>query len=213
MPSQAQAAFESALVDVDNLMWFHENEGGDAPGRRGTHFGSLNKSAIVLLCAAWETYVESVIVECAGWNISRAATPADMLKSIRHLVSAQVRQGKDESTWQRVAGEGWKDLSRSVVQSRVAVLNTPKHGPVSELILNVLGVRELGNNWHWHRNPIGGPAGRLDDFVRLRGSIAHGERLPRSVTKANVTAARDLLTRLVGAVETRLRQERLLPRR
>lgn len=212
MPSSAQAAFENALSDVDNLMWFHENEGGDAPGRRAGHFGSLNKSAVVLLCAAWETYIETVITECAARNISRAASPADMLKSIRRLVSSHVREGKDESTWQRIAGDGWKDLSKSVVQSKVGALNTPKQGPVSDLMLSVLGVRDVTNNWVWHRNPLGTPASRLNDFVRLRGSIAHGERLPRSVTKANVTSARDLLTRLVQAVDSRLQQERSLPR-
>lgn len=210
MASEAKVSFESALADVDNLLWFHENEGGEAPGRRGGHFGSLNKSAIVLLCAAWETYVEAVIQECADRNIAAAATPADILRSLQKLIQSYIRQAKNESTWQLAAGDGWRELGRAVVRSKVNALNTPKHGQVTDLMLSILGVREIGRTWTWHRNPVGEPARRLNDFVRLRGAIAHGERLPRSVTKANVTAAYDLLTRLVEAVEARLILEGLL---
>jgi hypothetical protein len=72
-------------------------------------------------------------------------------------------------------------------------------------------VKDVGKNWTWHKNPVGVPSGKLDDFVKLRGSIAHGEKLAATVTKAQVTAARDLLSRLVDAVEARLFNDGLIP--
>lgn len=210
MPSNSKTSFVRALEDVDNLLWFHENEGGGGQGRRGSHFQSLNKSAIVLLCAAWETYVETVIRECADKSIDAAEAPSEMLRPLQKVTQIHIRDGKVENAWLSVAGEGWKDLTRSVVQTRVAALNTPKPGPIKELMKVLLGVPDATANWFWHRNPLGTPADRLVAFVALRGSIAHGERLPQTVTKARVTQAYDLVERLVDCVEAKLAEEDLL---
>ena len=211
MASEARAFFTVALDDVANLMWFHENEGGGAPGKRAAHFGSLNKSAIVLLCAAWESYIEFVICEAADRNIQYAASPDAMLKSLKKLVGSHVRDGKDESTWQLLAGDGWKNLAKSVVRAKVGSLNTPKSHQITELMSSVLDVRDICANWTWHKNPVGVPSAKLNDFVKLRGAIAHGEKLSFTVTKAQVTTAQDLLERLVDIVEARLINEGLIP--
>ena len=211
MPSDAKTAFTRALADVENLIWFHENEGGLGQGRRPAHFQSLNKSAVVLLCASWEIYIEMVILECAERSIAGAATPHAMLKSLQKLVQAHVRTGKVENAWQSVAGEGWKDLARSMAKNRVAALNTPKPGPVTELMDTVLGVDDIKTNWSWKNSPDGVPAQRLLDFVTLRGSIAHGEQLDEGLTKARVQTSQRLIVRLVNCVEAKLLAEHLLP--
>jgi hypothetical protein len=211
MASAAYDAFERALTDVDNLMWFHESEGGDAPGRRAAYFEALNKSAIVLLCAAWESYVEFVISEAAQANIDAAAGPDQMLKSLRKLTGSLVRSSSDERLWQQVAGDGWRDLSKAAVAAKVGALNTPKPVQVKELFSTVLGVEDIGSNWTWAKNPLGRPAETLKDFVTLRGSIAHGERRPRAVTKADVTKYRRAIERLVNCVEAALVAAELMP--
>jgi RiboL-PSP-HEPN len=210
MPSNALVLFENALVDIDNLMWFHENEGGDGPGKRPIQFSSLNKSAIVLLCAAWESYVEAVVCEAAAQCIDSSATPDAMPKSLKKLVSSHVREGKDESAWQLAAGDGWRTLAQAVVQTRVNALNTPRLGQISDLMLATLGVKDIGNNWEWHKNPLGTPSEKLSDFIRLRGSIAHGEQMKRFIKKSEVTKARELLTKLAMKVEERLVEDELL---
>lgn len=210
MPSRAFVAFYRALNDVNNLMVFHENEGGNQPGRRPERLQSLNKSAIVLLCAAWESYIEAIICECTDANVDAATKPTDMLKPLRKLVSSHIREGKDESTWQLAAGDGWKALTKDVVKAKVGQLNTPKKGPVSELMHTILGTSEIENDWTWHRNPAGEPARKLNEFVSLRGGIAHGEQMGYAITKAHVTRAKDLLERLVKKVEDRLTADGLL---
>jgi hypothetical protein len=210
MPSAAKSSFERALIDVDNVLWFHANEGGDGRGKRGKHFESLNKSAAVLLCAAWEIYVETVIMECVDRNLEAATVPTEMLKSLQKLTQAHVRNGKVENAWQSVAGEGWKDLTRSLAQSRVGGLNTPKPGPITELMDGVLGIDDIKDNWSWHKNPIGTPADKLKAFVSLRGGIAHGEQLEQTLTKAKVEAAYQTIMHLVDCVEAKLVEEDLL---
>lgn len=211
MPSAAKGSFSQALVDVDNLLWFHENEGGNRRGRRGAHFQSLNKSAIVLLCAAWETYIETVILECVDHNVDAVNTPDAMLRSLQKITQTHIREGKVENAWVSVAGDGWKELTKSLVRNRVSALNTPKPGPVTELMKSVLGIDDIKENWTWHRNPLGTPSENLKLFVTRRGAISHGEQLPETVTRASVTAAYDLVSRLVDCVEAKLVLEGLLP--
>src|ERR1700761_9097270 len=120
MPSAAQGSFDRALDDVDNVLWFHEDAGGQGQGKRGRHVQSLNKSAAVLLCAAWEIYIETVIIECVERNLQTATAPNEMLRSLQKLTQRHIREGKVENAWQSVAGEGWKELTRSLARSRVA---------------------------------------------------------------------------------------------
>jgi hypothetical protein len=210
MPSAAQDSFEQALEDVDNVLWFHESAGGQGQGKRGRHFQSLNKSAAVLLCAAWEIYIETVVMECVERNVDSATIPTEMLRSLQRLTQRHIREGKVENAWQSVAGEGWRELTKSLARGHVAALNTPKPGPITELFKSVLGVEDIKDNWVWHKNPLGGPSEKLKNFVSLRGSIAHGEQLPETLTKARVEAAYDLVDRLVECVEIKLVNEGLL---
>ena len=78
--SRAKASFKAALGDVTNVLGFHEGIGGKGRGRRPDSLSSLNKSGIVLLCAAWESYVEAVIVDCAENNVAKATKPSDLRK-------------------------------------------------------------------------------------------------------------------------------------
>jgi hypothetical protein len=209
--SQAKASFEAALRDVTNLLQFHEVVGGQGPGRRPDTLGSLNKSGIVLLCATWESYIEFVIIECAEQHIAAARRPGDMRKSLSKLVASVVRNEKDDRAWQKVAGNGWREVGLSAVKEKVGALNTPKSKNISNLFHDLLDVQDIESNWQWHRSVLGVAKTRLDDFVGLRGSIAHGERRNENITKVQVTQAQDLITRLVEKVEERLTTENLLP--
>lgn len=187
-------------------MNFHEQVGGVAPGRRSVSLSSLNKSGIVLLCAAWETYVESVSKEKAFRKIRLAQQPSDLPKPIFRLVTAHIRGDKNESVWTALAGRGWKDVAQSVVDQRIRSLNTPKPGPVRELFKAVNGVSDITDNWLWRRNDQQRVLGRLNDFVTLRGAIAHGDNLGYTVTKYHLNYGTDLILRLVECVEERLRR-------
>lgn len=200
----------AALGDVENLLHFHQEVGGHGPGRRPDNLSSLNKSGIVLLCATWESYVEFVIAECAERHVMAAATPNSMLKSLSKLVASIIRNDKDDRAWQNVAGKGWRNVALRAVKTRVATLNTPKTANVSGLFRDLLDVKDIENDWFWQKSKLEVAQTRLDEFVTLRGSIAHGEPRTANITKMRVTDAQDLITRLVDKIEARLKSEKLL---
>lgn len=102
-------------------------------------------------------------------------------------------------------------MARSVVLTRVGGLNTPKSGPVTDLFKVTLGVEDIKANWTWHRNPLGTPAEKLNAFVSLRGSIAHGEQQKQAVTLSGVRTSYDLVERIANCVEEKLQELHLLP--
>ncbi|MBV1830801.1 hypothetical protein HNW77_07280 [Komagataeibacter sp. AV436] len=210
MPSDAHTHFTTSLNDVNHLLWFHENAGGGGQGRRSSEFQALNKSAIVLICAAWESYVETVIMECAKKSIESATGPDQMLRPLKKITQNHIRCGKVENTWQLVAGDGWRALTTSLVNSRVSGFNTPKPGPVKELFKEIIGIQDITNDWQWHHNPLGTPENRLKEFVQLRGAIAHGAILERTIRKVDVTSAKDLISRIVEIVDGRLVRENFI---
>lgn len=208
--SKAENGFKTSVSDVKHLMEFHEEVGGTAPGKREYRLQSLNKSAVVLLCAAWESYVEDVIRECADVAIGKAKLASDLPKALQGLIVKTIEADKHELAMLSLAGEGWRDRAKSAVESVVAPFNTPKAQRVATLFKTVLGVADIHKGWSWHKNQNGEPATRLDEFVELRGAIAHGGVTGGSVNKIQVTQALDLIERIIATVETRLKNDALL---
>jgi len=62
MPSRAFDTLQTRLADVDDLLNAHAVVGGTEPGRRRGLAG-LNRSAVVMLCAHLEGYVEDLFSE------------------------------------------------------------------------------------------------------------------------------------------------------
>lgn len=208
--SKSKEAFVIALKDVKNLQHFHTAVGGSGVGRRSDNFSSLNKSGIVLLCASWEIYVEQIVIECTNIHLENVVTPDTMLSSLSKLVTKFLDKEKDDRAWHKIVNDGWKGIVRSAVATRVGILNTPKTAQVSSLFEELLNINNITSNWSWHRCSNQYAMARLNEFVTLRGSIAHGERQSANITKATVLAAQDLVTRLIDKIEDRLLQDGLL---
>ena len=111
---------------------------------------------------------------------------------------------KNESVWTSLIGAGWKSVANSVVEERTKALNTPKPGPVRELFRSVIGTDDVTSDWCWAKNDRNRVLERLSSFVSLRGSIAHGEQLAETVTKARLAKERELIVRIVERVEMRV---------
>lgn len=95
MPSNALAKFESnLLVDVDRLIESHGQLNHQGMGRRG--LGHITRSGVLMLCAAWELYLEEVLVESARIIIDRAASPDDLPRKVQQEIAKAVRESKHE---------------------------------------------------------------------------------------------------------------------
>jgi hypothetical protein len=208
--SLAELSFRAAVADVRHLMEFHEEAGGTGPGKREYRLQSLNKSALVLLCAGWESYVEDVIREAAMDRVSAAQKPGELPVALQQLIVRSIEQDKHDLAMLSLAGEGWQECAERAVESVVTAFNTPKTQRVSSLFRTALGLNDIEKAWTWHKNTEGQPAKKLDEFVGLRGAIAHGGVTGGAVLKIHVTNSLDLIERVIAKTEERLRKDRLI---
>lgn len=142
MPSSALSKFEAnLLVDVDRLIESHGQLNHQGMGRRG--LGHITRSGVLMLCAAWELYLEELLIESARIIVARAASPADLPKKVQKEIAKAVRTSKHELKPLDLAGEGWRDVYVNHATARIQSLNTPKSSNVDTLFHLLVGVPDL----------------------------------------------------------------------
>jgi len=189
MPSSALSKFETnILVDVHRLIESHGQLNHQGAGRRG--LGHITRSGVLMLCAAWELYLEELLIESARIIVARAASPADLPKKVQKEIAKAVRESKHELKPLDLAGEGWRDVYINHATARVQGLNTPKSANVDTLFLRLVGVPVLSQSWSHG-------AGTIDDFVSARGDIAHRGRDAQYVIIGSLIAYKDQIVRTV----------------
>ena len=167
MSSSAYTSFEYNLVDVDRLISSHAALSGTGQGRRG--LGHITRSGVVMLCAAWELYIEHVLVEGLKYVANNTTSPDDLPVVVRKTISRYVKDHLHELKPLELAGTGWKKVLLDIADVETQKLNTPKAGPVNLLYKNLLGFDSVADCWS-----IG--ANQIDVFVGTRGDIAHQGR-------------------------------------
>jgi len=189
MPSNALQKFESnLLVDVDRLIDSHVSLNHVGMGRRG--LGHITRSGVMMLCAAWELYIEELIVESAAHISMHCQTPHQFPLSVRKFLAKATRESKHELKPLELSGEGWKTVYLSHVKLEVKQLNTPKSTLLDPLFERLLGVAALSHNWSLGPDII-------NNFVQARGDIAHRGRDTRYVRIDTLREYREQITRTV----------------
>lgn len=201
MASKARNAFDENMEDVARLLALHEGAGGNGPGRR---YGLevLNKSAVVLLTSYWESYCEDIAEEALELLVSKIKSPDELPESIRKLIVKELKEDKhDFAIWQ-LADDNWRVYLKSRLENykstRNRNFNTPKHAQVDELFETALGIKGISNSWLWDKTTAATAKKKLNNFVELRGAIAHRGKGEGSVTKKNVTDFKDLISTLAA---------------
>jgi len=77
-------------------------------------------------------------------------------------------------------------------------LNTPKAEQIDELFRSAIGIPKLSSYWRWDRMTIARAREKLDEFVTLRGAIAHRGQASQSVRKSQVEDSLKHIRRLVA---------------
>jgi hypothetical protein len=109
MPSVALQKFErNMLEDVDRIIGSHGDLNHEGMGRRG--LGHITRSGVLTLCAAWELYLEEVLVEAVRWLIERADTPDQLPKPVQKELAKVARESKHELKPLELAGQGWEQV-------------------------------------------------------------------------------------------------------
>lgn len=181
-------------------MELHEQQGGASPGRRAARLEVLNKSGVVLTCAVWEAYVEDLAAEVIEHFVQHG-TPATLPTSLRRTVGKELKNAASADAPWRLAGRGWQRELRARLQGlqaqRNASLNTPKSKLVDEFFERALGIAGVSDQWRWENMTPERARTRLDEFVSLRGDIAHRSEAAATVKKTHVRHFRAHVRQLV----------------
>jgi len=177
MPSEARQQFEGLIGFVDQLVTIH-GKLQQGQGRRHEQ-DAIHRSGVVLTVAAWESYIEKVVME----SLDAMETAAD----------AGTPPGGLVPTWARQAFA----LRRAEIGEGVKKFNTPDATKVRDLLEGSVGF----SPWpHWNRRS--GPRqwgekemrARLNAWVLVRHSVAHGFPLPSDVEWLQDARGRPRLT-------------------
>lgn len=199
MPSKALTTFQQNQADVNRLLEIHTQLAGDVPGRK-YRVEVLNKSAIVLICAYWEAYIEDVVSEALDFLVANAPDVTKLPVELRKFIASEIKKDPhDLSPW-KMAGTGWQ----SVVRTNLAAAktkhldnwNTPKAPNIAGLCKQALGLQDLPSAWKWQKCSTATAAQKLNDFVTLRGAIAHRGKAAETVTKWHATEGLALVNNL-----------------
>ena len=193
--------------DLDRLMEFHEQEAGAYPGRK-RYVEVLNKSAVVLVCAAWEAYCEDIVEEAIEHLVDDCDDCNKLPNILKTTVAKRVREdAHDHAPW-NLAGNGWKTEIKTsasgVVDKLTGRWNTPKTAPVVELFEKALGIPDIASSWEWHKNYKSDTTTKLDSFVTLRGEIAHRQNTKDSVKKKDAIDFYDHIYRLAEIIDKKV---------
>jgi hypothetical protein len=182
MPSNARNTLDANKADLDRLWWFHSNEAGNTQGRKyGVEV--LNKAVVVFVCAAWEAFCEDIILEAVA-HIKADGTDFNLLpKEVKTPIALRIKEEKHEQSPWKLAGDGWKDVVVAHAKECVAALNTPKSGKLKTLFAETIGIKDITHNWNWQNCTVATAISRLDDFVTLRGELAHRLKATTAVKK------------------------------
>lgn len=190
-------AFVDNLREVDRLKAIHRQITTKGPGRK-YDVQILHKSAIVLMVACWEAYIEDLARDSLGEMIKGARDH----KIFPDFVLERVASMNSGANAWKLAGSGWKkvleDNLEGVLSKTTGALNTPKTAQINELFKKTIGLEQISASWYWSGRKRGDAEKALDDLITLRGSIAHRVTTSSSVTLKHVTDSRELINRLAA---------------
>jgi len=152
------------MRDVNRIIETHADIQNGVPGNMG--LGHLTRAGVLLLCAAWELYIEELVIEAVEKSTERCATPDDLPDSVQKTIADYVRSSKHQLKPLHMAGDGWKTIYLEIAREAVVALNTPKRHNIDQMYRALVGIEDISANWSLGANAV-------NDFVEARGDVAH----------------------------------------
>lgn len=174
MPSNARDAYKAKYkIDVDRLIdEIDKTEAamkaagqGLQGGRRA--YAHLGRSAVVMLCAALEAYVENILTEVVNeYYLKNVKDPKTLPNEVQKTICERIARS-DHTQIMKLTGDGWKAVLRDTIQNTLLSefgFSTPKPNKIDNWFNKYTGLKPMV------RFPN---STQLDAFVEKRGNIAH----------------------------------------
>jgi hypothetical protein len=204
LASNAKTAFIQSAEDVERLMQIHKTLGGEERGRR-FQLEVLNKAAVVLITAIWESYCEDIAAEALAHIVESAPDAGRIPTELKKMVAKELKSDKNEIAVWALADSKWKEVLKlrlqSLAEARNRNLNAPKTSNIIELFNRAIGLADVSSGWRWQGMSMTNAKAKLDGYVQLRGAIAHRGHAAQNCSKAQVMDYFNLIHLLVGKTE------------
>ncbi|AKA34961.1 MAE_28990/MAE_18760 family HEPN-like nuclease [Flagellimonas lutaonensis] len=165
MPSHSYLDLLALYEDVDKLSETHLKF---TKGKRGRKkLGYLTRSAVVMLCAAWERYNENLLLEAIDLILNKGISANELPKKVKQNISRKVKENKNEVYPIELADDGWKNLWKGYAVNDTEALHTPNSEKLEVLFRRNLGIENYTTLWKSEHIV------RIDELVKVRGAIAH----------------------------------------
>lgn len=196
-PPHVENFFQN-LDEILELSEIHSTIAGTTPGRK-TKVQILNKSSIVLLTACWEYYIEDLLREAFNFILENAESHEAFPFSVLAKASNKIRTDKDARKVWELAGQGWKEVlkeyQKTTLEKEIDYFHVPRPENINELYHKLLGIQDITKHWYWRNMSNSDACKTLNNYVDLRGEIAHNLRTKTSVRKKDVDFYRKFLNR------------------
>lgn len=173
MPSKAYRRFIHNAVDVDRIISSHSALHNGSTGRKG--LGHITRSGVVMLCAAWELYVEDLLIECVKYIAENNDSPNTLPDAVQKNIAKKIKEHKNDLKVLELSGYGWRNIYISYCENETRLINTPKATILDPIYKKYIGLESLSNGWSLGSNTI-------KDFVSVRRGIAHKGRSSGYIT-------------------------------
>lgn len=185
--SIARTNFDANKADIDRLWEIHALVAGVGAGRKH-QVEVLNRSAIVVITACWEAYVEDVATEAFDFLLKEATSALQIPAKVRTTASKELKEALDDKRIWELADVGWRTVllrhRDAVIKKWVSSLNTPKSKQVDGLFEELVGLATLHSQWSWQSMGAEDAKKKLDAYITIRGQIAHRVKHNEGVYKS-----------------------------
>jgi hypothetical protein len=190
-------------VDYERLMAVHAAITGTGAGRRyGVEV--LNKSAVLVVYACWEAYIEDVLSELIARLLRQAESPNALPDALKLYIKKQLDSTKHDYAIWGLAGKKWRSQLTAFLSGMADLrnfhFNSATADQVDKLFSDSVGTT-LSNAWHWKGMSVVQARDKVRALVRLRGALAHRSVAKASVTKVTVDDYARFVKALVGKTD------------
>ncbi len=200
-------SLQTNFQEIDRILEIHGEISGSGPGYKH-NVQVLNKSAIVLLLACWEAYIEDLAENSFKFMLSKSKKPHVFPEHVL-VIAAKAIKRNNIDIW-KIANSGWKDVMESHKESILekytirGAFNTPNPKNIDTLFSNLIGFTSLSRKWYWSGMSIENSKKKLNDLIELRGNIAHRVQSSKTVTKTHVKESKLFVLRLAVISNNRI---------
>lgn len=192
--------FKANIADVIRLIQIHRDVTGTERGRR-IGVQCLNKSAIVLILASWEAFVEDLAESAFDCMLINAPSHATFPSHVLTLAWADFKNTPPTDAFSTITN-GWKSVlskhRQKILEKHIVrgAFNTPSATNCDALYSSLIGLTSFTSCWAWKKFSATQSTKKLAALIDLRGEIAHRAKAADAVQKQVVLSYAKFVTRL-----------------